>query len=127
MAAELFRENLIRGRGIFCHALLTSNTGHEGLARVAAAAAAVVNSKLPAVGELLVTRLSLSLQKCLVKMDRRRLDPLVRFLGQLVNQSVCSDLCALQVLAILLDRPSSDSVEVAVLLATECGARLSGN
>ncbi len=57
-------------------------------------------------------------------MDRPRLLDALTFLGQLVNQRVCSELLALQMLAMLLDKPTDESVECAVRLVGVVGARL---
>ena len=86
-----------------------------------------INSKLPAVGQLVLTRLAVQLQRELRRNSRARCEPLLRLLGQLVNQGVASELCALQLLALLLDAPSRDSLELAALLATECGAHLAAS
>lgn len=60
----------------------------------------------------------------LKRMDRPRLLAALTFLGHLVNQRVCSELLALQMLALLLDRPTDESVECAVHLVGVVGARL---
>ncbi len=71
-----------------------------------------INSKLPAIGLLLLTRLAIQLQRELRRNNRNRCEPLLRLLAQLVNQGVASELCALQLLALFLDSPTQDSVEV---------------
>ncbi len=47
-----------------------------------------------------------------------------KFLAHLVNQQVAHELLALQLLTLLLERPTDDSVEVAVDFVKECGALL---
>jgi pre-mRNA-splicing factor CWC22 len=44
-----------------------------------------------------------------------------RFLAHLVNQQVAHEIVALQILMLLLERPTDDSVEVAVGFMRECG------
>merc|ERR1712048_465280 len=50
----------------------------------------------------------------------------VKFLGQLVNQNVCHEIIALEILSLLLqENPTSDSVEVAIAFLKEVGFKLS--
>ena len=53
---ELFKENIVRGRGLFCHALLIAQEASPSYTPVYASMIAVVNAKLPEIGELLVKR-----------------------------------------------------------------------
>lgn len=55
---ELFQENLIRGRGLFVRAVMKAQLASPGFTHIYAALVAVVNTKLPEVGELLLKRVS---------------------------------------------------------------------
>lgn len=48
----------------------------------------------------------------------------VKFLAHLVNQRVAHEIMALELLTVLLEIPTDDSVEVAVGFVTECGSIL---
>lgn len=48
----------------------------------------------------------------------------VKFIAHLVNQQVAHEIIALELLTILLENPTDDSVEVAVGFVTECGSIL---
>ena len=48
----------------------------------------------------------------------------VKFIAHLVNRKVVRELVALELLTLLLDKPTDDSVEVAVGFVTECGSIL---
>ena len=48
----------------------------------------------------------------------------VKFLAHLVNQQVLHELVALELLTLLLEEPSDDSVEVAVGFLKESGQKL---
>lgn len=48
----------------------------------------------------------------------------VKFIAHLVNQQVAHELVALELLTILLEQPTDDSVEVAVDFVKECGSIL---
>ena len=48
-----------------------------------------------------------------------------RFIAHLVNQQIVHELLSLEVLTLLLDSPTDDSVEVAITFLRECGQKLS--
>lgn len=48
----------------------------------------------------------------------------VKFIAHLVNQQVAHEIIALELLTVLLEKPTDDSVEVAVGFVTECGSIL---
>lgn len=48
----------------------------------------------------------------------------VKFIAHLVNQQVAHEIIALELLTVLLENPTDDSVEVAVGFVTECGSIL---
>ncbi|CAI0426287.1 unnamed protein product [Linum tenue] len=121
---ELFSENLIRGRGLFCRSCMKSQMASPGFTDVFAALVAVVNTKFPEVGELLFKRIILQLQRAYKRNDKPQLLAAVKFVAHLVNQQVVSELIALELLTLFLGKPTDDSVEVAVGFVTECGAML---
>lgn len=52
-------QNLVRGQGLFCRSLLKSAMASPTFAPVFAALVAIINTKLPEIGELLAHRLVL--------------------------------------------------------------------
>ncbi len=48
----------------------------------------------------------------------------VKFLAHLVNQQVAHEVVALELLMLLLEKPTDDSVEMAVAFVKECGQAL---
>jgi len=54
---ELFGENLVRGRGLFARSIMKAQSASLPFTPVFAALIAIINSKLPQVGELVLTRL----------------------------------------------------------------------
>ena len=58
-------QNLIRGRGLFCRSLMKSQAASPAFTPVYAALVAVVNSKLPELGELLCNRLVAQVRRLL--------------------------------------------------------------
>ncbi|KAI9501880.1 hypothetical protein BX070DRAFT_227483 [Coemansia spiralis] len=122
---ELFAANLIRGRGLFCRSLVKAQSLSTSFTPVYAALAAVVNTKLPIIGELLVTRLVLQFRRAFNRDEKERCISTVMFLAHLTNQRLAHEVLALQILSLLLETPTDDSVEVAVAFMREVGALLS--
>ncbi|KAA8528110.1 hypothetical protein F0562_035021 [Nyssa sinensis] len=121
---ELFAENLIRGRGLFCRSCMKSQMASPSFTDVFAALVSVVNTKFPEVGDLLLRRIVLQLRRAYKRNDKPQLLAAVKFIAHLVNQQVVHELIALELLTLLLDKPTDDSVEVAVGFVTECGSIL---
>ncbi|CDY44701.1 BnaA05g29050D [Brassica napus] len=121
---ELFEEDLIRGRGLLCRSCMKSQIGSPNFTDVIAALIAVVNSKLPSVGDLLLRRLVLQIRRAYDRNDKPLLIAVVKFLAHLVNQRVACEIIALEVIHMLLRKPTEDTVEVAVVFVRECGALL---
>ncbi|KAK6931744.1 MIF4G-like, type 3 [Dillenia turbinata] len=121
---ELFAENLIRGRGLFCRSCMKSQMASPNFTDVFAALVAVVNTKFPEVGELLLRRIVLQLKRAYKRNDKPQLLAAVKFIAHLVNQKVAHEIIALELLTVLLENPTDDSVEVAVGFVTECGSLL---
>ncbi|KAK8681387.1 hypothetical protein V6N13_053791 [Hibiscus sabdariffa] len=109
---ELFAENLIRGRGLFCRSCMKSQMASPGFTDVFAALVAVVNTKFPEVGDLLLRRIVLQLKRAYKRNDKPQLLAAVKFIAHLVNQQVAHEIVALELLTVLLENPTDDSVEV---------------
>ncbi|CAM8892905.1 unnamed protein product [Rhodiola kirilowii] len=118
---ELFAENLIRGRGLFSRSCMKSQMASSGFTDVFAALVAVVNTKFPEVGDFILKRIVLQLKRAYKRNDKPQLLAAVKFIAHLVNQQVADEIIALELLTLLLENPTDDSVEVAVGFVTECG------
>lgn len=117
--------NLIRGRGILARSILRASQASPQYANVYAALAAVVNTKLPEVGELLLTRAILAFRRGYKTKDRNGVSSSLSLLGHLFNQGMAQELLSLQILTVLLDGdPTEDSVDVAVGYMCIVGRRL---
>ncbi|PNH45832.1 hypothetical protein VD0004_g2172 [Verticillium dahliae] len=121
---ELFGENLIKGRGLFCRSMMKAQAASLPFTPVFAAMAAIVNTKLPAVGELLVKRLIMSFRKGFKRSDKAVCVSSTTFLAHLINQQVAHEMLAGQMLLLLLHKPTDDSVEIAVNFMREVGQHL---
>lgn len=67
---ELFGENLIRGRGLFCRSMMRAQASSLPFTPVFAALTAIVNTKLPQVGELLLVRLISQFRRSFKRNDK---------------------------------------------------------
>ncbi|KAI1374528.1 MIF4G-domain-containing protein [Hypoxylon crocopeplum] len=121
---ELFQENLVRGRGLFCRSIMKAQAASLPFTPVLAAMAAIVNTKLPQVGELLVKRLVMQFRKAFKRNDKAVCLSSTMFIAHLVNQQVVHEILAAQMLLLLLQKPTDDSVEIAVGLTKEVGQHL---
>ncbi|KAI6091845.1 MIF4G-domain-containing protein [Hypoxylon rubiginosum] len=121
---ELFQENLVRGRGLFCISIMKAQAASLPFTPVLAAMAAIVNTKLPQVGELLVKRLVMRFRKAFRRNDKVVCLSSTMFIAHLVNQQVVHEMVAAQMLLLLLQKPTDDSVEIAVGLIKEVGQHL---
>ncbi|KAH9918401.1 MIF4G-domain-containing protein [Epithele typhae] len=124
---ELFQENLIRGRGLFARSVMKAQAASLPFTPVFAALVAIINTKLPQVGELLFTRLISQFRRSFKRNDKIVCHSTTTFIAHLVNQSIADEIIALQILVLLLERPTDDSIEIAVGFMREVGAFLSEN
>lgn len=121
---ELFGENLVRGRGLFCRSIMKAQAASLPFTPIYAAMAAIVNTKLPQVGELLLKRLITQFKKGFKRNDKAVCLSATTFIAHLCNQQVANEVVAAQILLLLLHKPTDDSVEIAVGLTREVGQHL---
>ncbi|KAF5097590.1 hypothetical protein D0Z00_002348 [Geotrichum galactomycetum] len=121
---DIFAHNLIRGRGVFCKYIIKAQAQAQPFTPVYAALAAIINSKLPQVGELLVTRLIIQFRRAFKSNNKAQCLSSAIFLAHLCNQQVAHEIIALEILFLLLGQPTDDSVEIAVAFMKEVGAFL---
>ena len=121
---ELFGENLVRGRGLFCRSIMKAQAASLPFTPIYAAMAAIVNTKLPQVGELLIKRLIMQFRKGFRRNDKAVCLSSTTFLAHLINQQVQHEMLAGQILLLLLHKPTDDSVEIAVGFCREVGQYL---
>ncbi|MCJ1376170.1 pre-mRNA-splicing factor cwc22 [Loxospora ochrophaea] len=121
---ELFGENLIRGRGLFCRSIMKAQAASLPFTPIYATMAAIVNTKLPQVGELLLKRLIVQFKKAFKRNDKAVCLSSTTFIAHLCNQQVAHEMLAAQILLLLLHKPTDDSVEIAVGLTREVGQHL---
>ncbi|CAF0826937.1 unnamed protein product [Adineta ricciae] len=122
---ELFKDNIVRGRGLLARGVIQAQIASPFYTHVYAALVSVINTKFPQIGELVVKRLISSFRRTYQRNDKTHCLATTRFIAHLVNQNVLHEIVALQMLVLLLENPSDDSVELAIGFIKECGQKLS--
>jgi len=121
---ELFAENIVRGRGLLCNSVIQAQTASPTFTHVYAALVAIINTKFPNIGELLLKRIIINFKRGFKRSDKTKCMSSVRFIGHCVNQQVAHEVLALEILTLLLENPTDDSAEVAILFLKEVGQKL---
>ena len=121
---EVFSENLVRGRGLLCRSLMKSQMASPGFSAVYAALIAVINTKFPEIGELLLSRVVTQFKRSFKRNDKPVCLAALTFIAHLINQQVVHELLALEISLLLLETPSDDGVEVCSEFIKQCGALL---
>lgn len=121
---ELLEENLVRGKGLFVRSVMKAQSASLTFTPVYAALVTVINTKLPQIGELLLMRLIVQLRKAYKRDDKTACVASVTFIAHLFNFRVAHEILPLQIIALLLRKPTDDSVEIAVGFLRECGQLL---
>ena len=125
IVTELFMENLVRGKGLFVRSTLRAQAAALPFTPVYAALVSVINTKFPQIGELVLIKLILQFRRSYRRNDKSQCLPAALFIAHLINQRVAHEIIALQLLTLLLERPTDDSVEIAIGFIKECGVTLS--
>jgi pre-mRNA-splicing factor CWC22 len=124
LVPEIFAENLVRGKGLLCRAVMKAQMASPTFTNVYAALIAIINTKMPEIGELLLKRIVMQFRRAYKRNDKIVCLSCVKFLAHLVNQQVAHELVALQLITLLLEKPTDDGVEVCVDFVKESGKML---
>jgi pre-mRNA-splicing factor CWC22 len=118
---ELFNENIIRGRGLLTKAIFKAQMASPNFTHVYAALVAVLNTKLPEVVKLLISRYIIQFQKAYKRNNKIVCMASIKMLAHLVNQQVVHEVLALEILSLFLENPTEDSIEMGADFMIECG------
>jgi len=116
--------NLIRGRGLLVRNLMRAQLASPGFTHIFAAFVAVINSKLPDIGNLLLTRLVLQFRRAKRRNDRVNFKAVIDFIAHLCNQNVADCILLFQIAEIMLDEITDDSMEALVQIMLQGGKHL---
>jgi pre-mRNA-splicing factor CWC22 len=84
----LFRENIIRGRGLLASAIIKAQLRSPSYAPIYAALVSVINTKLPLIGELICKRVISSWRESYISHDEEKCFAMIIFLAHLINQKL---------------------------------------
>ncbi|KAJ9599114.1 hypothetical protein L9F63_010382, partial [Diploptera punctata] len=121
---RIVKENIVRGRGLLCRSIIQAQAASPTFTHVYAALVSVINSKFPNIGELLLRRLVIQFKRGFKRNDKSICISAATFIAHLVNQRVAHEIVALEILTLLIESPTDDSVEVAIAFLKECGMKL---
>ncbi|CAL9689876.1 unnamed protein product [Knipowitschia caucasica] len=121
---ELLQENIVRGRGLLARSVLQAQAASPIFTHVYAAVVAIINSKFPQIGELILKRLILTFRKSYRRNLKQQCLTASKFVAHLINQNVSHEVLSLEMLTLLLERPTDDSVEVSIAFLKEVGLKL---
>ena len=141
-------------RGVLARSLVQAQAASPTFTHVYAALVSIINTKFPQTGELIAKRLLIQFRRgfrrnnkvhmgtCTVCIHYIIVSPMlpyqpipltspqsicvsaVKFLAHLVNQQVLHELVALEMLTLLLEEPTDDTVEVSIGFLKDCGQKL---
>jgi len=114
----------VRGRGLLCRSILKAQMASPNFTHVYCALIAVLNTKMTEIGELLLKRVIMQFRRAFKRNDKLVCLACTKFLAHLVNQQIAHELCALQLVTLLLEKPTDDLVEGGVDFMKEVGAFL---
>lgn len=118
---ELLNENLIRGKGLFARSLIKAQMASVKFSNVYACLLAVINTKLPEIGDLVIRRMILQFRRSYQRSDRLACQSCIKFIAHLINQRVLNELLGLQLVLFFLLEPTDDAVQLACLFLQEAG------
>ncbi|NXN85664.1 CWC22 factor, partial [Bombycilla garrulus] len=118
---ELLQENIVRGRGLLSRSILQAQSASPIFTHVYAALVAIINSKFPNIGELILKRLILNFRKGYRRNDKCNT---VHSNSLVILFPQAHEVLCLEMLTLLLERPTDDSIEVAIGFIKESGLKL---
>ena len=93
MSCVCCSQNLVRGRGLFCRSIMKSQMASPSFTNIYAALVAVLNTKFPEIGELLLTRVVLQFRRAYKRNDKPICIAASKFIAHLVSQQVRLQRC----------------------------------
>lgn len=99
---ELFKDNIVRGRGLLARGIIQAQLASPFYTPVYAALVSVINTKFPQIGELIVKRLISSFRRTYQRNDKTHCLAATKFIAHLVNQNVVCILININTLCLIL-------------------------
>ena len=121
---ELLGEDLLWGKGLLAGRIVKAQMASINFSNVYAALVAVLNSKLPEIGDLVIRRVILQFRRSYQRSDRLSCNACLRFIAHLINQRVLNHFLGLQLVVFFLETGGDDAVELVCLFLQEAGLAL---
>lgn len=125
MVIELLNENILRGKGLLARSIIKAQMASPNFTHVYAALIAVINTKLPEIVHLIIRRVLLQFQRSYHRNNKLVCMATTKMIAHLINQRVLSEYVGLQMVMVMLETPTTDSVEIACDFMTEVGQVMS--
>ncbi|KAK6055059.1 MIF4G domain protein [Cooperia oncophora] len=122
----LLQENVIRGKGLLVRSIMQAQAFSPVFSHVYAAFVAVINSKFPHIGELLLRRLIVQFKRSFRRNDKATTVTVSKYIKPQFDQSksLAHEVLALEIMILMMETPTDDSVEVSIAFIKECGSKL---
>ncbi|KAF1614492.1 UNVERIFIED_CONTAM: hypothetical protein FQV16_0000551, partial [Eudyptes robustus] len=82
---------------------------------------AIINSKFPSIGQLILKRLVIQFKRGFRLNNKGLCLTVIKFIAHLTNQRVAHEILVLEILFLLMEQPTDDSIELTITLLKECG------
>lgn len=103
MIFEAFSINLIRFRGLLIDEIIQHQIHSNSYTAIYTSFICVINSKIPEIGKLLLTRLVLNFRKYYKSNDKEKLISTLNFISNLLNFKIANEVLIFQILLLLLN------------------------
>ncbi|KAL7713383.1 E3 ubiquitin-protein ligase [Entamoeba marina] len=113
--------NIVRGKGLLVSSIIRSQDAAPQFSHIYAALVAVLNTKIPSIGELLLHRLLYQYRLAIKRDELEASFRKLQFIAHLTNQQVCAVVLPLQLLLQFTKSSTSDDLERAIVLLENSG------
>lgn len=124
IVVELFKNNLLQGRGLLCQCIMKSQQLSTSYTDVYASLVSIINSKIPEVGDLLVRRLIVKFKRLIRRNEAEQCRSVVVFLSELFNFRVINSELVQQIIDKLFENISDFRIEMIIEIMRHCGITL---
>ncbi|CAH1732440.1 unnamed protein product [Aphis gossypii] len=125
---KLLRQNMIRGKHLFCHFILQAQLTSSQKTHVYATLVAVINLELPEIGELVLNRFIMKFKSAYFEENYAAWFSCLIFIGHLINHSVADEMLGVELLTLIFEQQTTFSFEimrVAIQFLEICGKNIS--
>lgn len=124
LVVQLFRLNLIRGRGLLCNSLMKSQQLSTAYTNVYSSLVSILNSKIPEIGALLIARVIVRFRRLIRREEIDGCKSIVVFISELVVYHVCSHTLIMEIIMTLLENPNDFKIDMIINILNHCGVLL---